>query len=150
MGNTDVYAQELFQQQELIGYMKNMLLNTRKSVFEHVVYDSPTIERPFAEQLEKHEGIKVYAKLPRWFRVPTPLGNYNPDWAVVIQGNEGEKLYFVVETKVSLFTPDLRTAETAKIRCGKEHFKTLAVGDVPAQYKVAVSLNDLFACTSQP
>ena len=150
LGNTDVYAQELFQQQELIGYMKNMLLNTRKSVFEHVVYDSPTIERPFAEQLEKHERIKVYAKLPRWFRIPTPLGSYNPDWAVVINGNEGEKLYFVVETKASLFTPDLRTAETAKIQCGEEHFKTLAVGDVPAQYKVAVSLNDLFACTSQP
>ena len=149
LGNTDVYAQELFEQQELIGYMKDMLLNTQKSVFEHVVYDSPTIERSFAEELEKHESVKVYAKLPRWFRVPTPLGNYNPDWAVVIQGEEGERLYFVVETKSSLFSPDLRSAETAKIQCGKAHFKALEVGDVRARYEVATNLGDLFAGIGQ-
>ena len=149
LGDTEVYAQELFQQQELIGYMKDMLLNTRKSVFEHVVYDSPTIERPFAEQLEKHDRVKVYAKLPRWFRVPTPLGTYNPDWAVVIQDESGESLYFVVETKSSLFSPDLRSSETAKIQCGKAHFKALEVGNKPARYEVSTNLSELFASTSQ-
>ena len=149
LGDTDIYAQELFQQRELIGYMKDMLLNTRKSVFEHVVYDSPTIERPFAEQLERHEGVRVYAKLPQWFRVPTPLGNYNPDWAVVIQGEHGEKLYFVVETKSSLFSPDLRSSETAKIQCGKAHFKALEVGNMPARYEVATNLSDLFTGAGQ-
>ena len=149
LGNTEVYAQELFQQQELIGYMKNMLLNTRKSVFEHVVYDSPTIERPFAEQLEKHDEVKFYAKLPRWFRVPTPLGTYNPDWAVVIQDESEERLYFVVETKSSLFSTDLRSSETAKIKCGKAHFKALEVGNNPARYEVFTNLSELFARTSQ-
>ena len=58
----------------------------------------------FAEQLEKNDAIKVYAKLPGWFKVPTPLGTYNPDWAVLVETEERERLYFVVETKGSLFT----------------------------------------------
>ena len=150
LGDKDVYAQELFQQQELIGYMKDMLFDTRKSVFEHVIYDSQTIERPFAEQLEKHEWVKVYAKLPRWFKVPTPLGSYNPDWAVVIQTEEGERLYFVVETKPSHFDPDLRSSETAKIQCGKAHFDALEGEDSPTRYEVATSLSELFANASRP
>ena len=150
LGDRDVYAQELFQQQELIGYMKDMLFDTRKSVFEHVVYDSSTIERPFAEQLEKHEWVKVYAKLPRWFKVPTPLGSYNPDWAVVVQTDEGERLYFVVETKPSQFDPDLRSSETAKIQCGKAHFDALEGEDSPTRYEVATSLSELFANANRP
>ena len=70
--------------EELTGYLKNMLEVTR-SVYEHVVYDSAGVERTFAEQLEKNEAVKVYAKLPGWFRVPTPLGPYNPDWAILVE-----------------------------------------------------------------
>ena len=80
LGDEYYYAQELFEQEELTGYLKNMLTDTQKSVFEHVVYDSDT-EASFAKELEKNEAVKVYAKLPGWFKVPTPLGSYNPDWA---------------------------------------------------------------------
>jgi hypothetical protein len=60
-----------------------MLLDAERSVYQHVIYDSDT-ERDFADQLSKNESIKVYAKLPGWFKVPTPLGSYNPDWAVLV------------------------------------------------------------------
>jgi len=110
-----------------------------------VVYDSTGVERTFAEQLEKNEAVKVYAKLPGWFKVPTPLGSYNPDWAVLIEKDGEERLYFVVETKSSLFTDDLRDKEGAKIECGKAHFKALAVGDNPAEFVQARNLDDVMA-----
>jgi len=144
IGDEHYYAQELFEQEELTGYLKNMLAAT-KSVHEHVVYDSATVEKTFAEQLEKNEAVKVYAKLPGWFTVFTPLGPYNPDWAVLIEMDGNERLYFVVETKSSLFTDDLRDKESAKIECGKAHFKALAVGESPADYVVARNIDDLLA-----
>ena len=142
LGDQHVYAQELFEKEELTGYLKNMLLDTQKSIYEHVVYDSTT-ERDFADGLEKNNAIKLYAKLPGWFKVPTPLGTYNPDWAVLVEEDGSQHLYFVVETKSSLFTDDLRDKESAKIECGKAHFKALAVGENPARYVVARSVGDL-------
>jgi type III restriction enzyme len=133
LGDKAFYAQTLFEQTELKGYLENMLRDTEKSVYAHVVYDSDT-ERAFADQLEKNTAIKVYAKLPGWFRVPTPLGTYNPDWAVLVATPDGDKLYFVVETKSSLLVDDLRRIEADKIKCGAAHFKALAVGENPAVY----------------
>jgi type III restriction enzyme len=121
------------------------MLNSDKSVYEQVVYDSAGVERTFAEQLEKNEAVKVYAKLPGWFKVPTPLGTYNPDWAVLVEKGGVERLYFVVETKSSLFTDDLRDKESAKIECGKAHFKALATGENPAQFVTARNIDDLMA-----
>ncbi len=126
--------EELFEAEELTGYLQNMLMNTGKSVYEHVVYDSEP-ERDFADQLEKNDAIKVYAKLPGWFKVPTPLGTYNPDWAVLVDRDGQERLYFVVETKSSLFAEDLRDHEGGKIQCGRAHFSALAVGENPAIYE---------------
>ena len=133
LGDEHFYAQELFETEELTGYLKNLVQDTTKSVYEHVVYDS-TVERDFAEALERNEAIKVYAKLPGWFKVPTPLGTYNPDWAVLVERDGQERLYFVVETKSSLFDDDLRDLESGKIKCGAAHFKALAVGENPAIY----------------
>jgi type III restriction enzyme len=144
LGDEYYYAQELFEQEELTGYLKNMLTST-KSVYEHVVCDSSTVERPFAEQLERNESVKVYAKLPGWFKVPTPLGTYNPDWAVLVEIDGAERLYFVVETKSSLFAEDLRDKESAKIKCGKAHFEALAVGESPATLIPARNIDDLMA-----
>ncbi|MDE2059400.1 MAG: DEAD/DEAH box helicase family protein [candidate division NC10 bacterium] len=144
IGDEYYYAQELFEQEELTGYLKNMLVAT-KSVYESVVYDSSGVERTFAEQLEKNEAVKVYAKLPGWFTVPTPLGTYNPDWAVLVEKDGAERLYFVVETKSSLFTDDLRDKESAKIECGKAHFKALAVGESPTAFIQARNIDDLMA-----
>ena len=145
LGEEDYYAQELFGQEELTGYFRN-LLDARKAVYEQVVYDSET-EAAFADQLEKNTAIKVYAKLPGWFTVPTPLGKYNPDWAVLVEKEGSERLYFVVETKAGLFADDLRFREQAKIECGKAHFKALAVGESPARYVVARSLEDVLSST---
>lgn len=144
LGDEYYYAQELFEEKELTGYVKNMLAETKKSVYDSVVYDAGT-EAAFADDLEKNEAVKVYAKLPGWFSVPTPLGSYNPDWAVLVEKDGAERLYLVVETKSSLFTDDLRDKESAKITCGKEHFKALAVKESPAQYIVATSVADVLS-----
>ena len=142
LGGASYYAQTLFENEELTGYLKNML-DTAKSVYEHVVYESD-VESHFADELEKNDAVKVYAKLPGWFVIPTPLGSYNPDWAVLIDSDEGERLYFVVETKSSLLAGDLRGVERAKIICGKAHFDALRVSEPPAQYKVARRLDDVW------
>lgn len=142
LGEHDVYAQELLGKETLTGYLKNMLEETRKSIYEHVVYDSLQ-ERDFADALEKNAAVKLYAKLPGWFKVPTPLGSYNPDWAVLIEEEDAQRLYFVVETKSSLFSDDLRNKEQAKIVCGHAHFQALACGENPAQYVVARTVDDI-------
>jgi type III restriction enzyme len=142
LGNEHYYAQKLFQTEELMGYLKQSLAAT-KSVFDRVVYDQG-IEKGFAEQLEQNEAVKVYAKLPAWFKVPTPLGTYNPDWAVLIEKEGAERLYFVVETKGSLFKDDLRSKEGAKIKCGQAHFKAIMADANPARYVVATALDDVF------
>jgi type III restriction enzyme len=141
LGDDEYYAQELFEQEELTGYLKN-LIEAKKSVYEDVVYESD-VEAAFTDQLEKNTDIKVYAKLPGWFKVPTPLGSYNPDWAVLVEKDGAERLYFVVETKSGLFSDDLRSKERAKIECGKAHFTALADGEAPAQYVVARSIDDV-------
>ena len=143
IGEGEYYAQELFQEKELTGYLKNML-DATKGVYEKVIYDSGT-EARFADDLEKNDAVKVYAKLPGWFRVPTPLGSYNPDWAVLVDTDAGERLYFVIETKGSTLFDDLHLSETAKIACGKAHFKALEDEDPPARYEVATSVSKLLA-----
>ena len=107
-----------------------------------MVYDSG-VEAEFAQQLEKNEAVKVYVKLPGWFKVPTPLGTYNPDWAVLVEMDGTERLYFVVETKSSLFIDDLRERENAKITCGEAHFQALESGDNPARFVKASTVEDL-------
>ncbi|MCE1181034.1 MAG: DEAD/DEAH box helicase family protein [Rhodocyclales bacterium] len=144
LGDEHYYAQEMFESEELSGYLQNLVLNTEKSVYEHVVYDS-AIERDFAESLEKNEAVKVYAKLPGWFKVPTPLGTYNPDWAVLVTLDGQERLYFVVETKGGLFEDDLRDRESGKIKCGAAHFAALMTERKTARYVVARNIDDLMA-----
>lgn len=124
IGDGSYYAQELFQENELYGYLSKNMLKSLKSPYDYVVYDSD-IEAEFASQLELNNEVKVYAKLPSWFKISTPLGSYNPDWAVLIEVDGQDKLYFVVETKGVLFTDMLRLDERAKIDCGREHFKAV-------------------------
>lgn len=126
ISDEDYYAQELFQEEELTGYLKNMV-EANKSVYDYIICDSDT-EFEFAEKLETSSDVKLYAKLPGWFKIDTPLGSYNPDWAVLIDKEDGmgEQLYFVVETKSSIFSDDLRASEQAKINCGIAHFEALS------------------------
>ena len=143
LGGEHYFAQELFRSEELIGYLKNTLA-AEKSVYDHVVYDSEN-EAAFAASLEQFTSVKVYAKLPRWFQVQTPLGPYSPDWAVLIEDDAGERLYLVVETKGSAFLDDLRNAERAKVECGKAHFEALHVGESSAHYRVVHTADELLA-----
>lgn len=138
IGDDQFYAQELFQQNELFGYLKDNMVKAEKSVFDHVVYDSD-IELEFASAFERNEDIKLYAKLPGWFKIDTPLGGYNPDWAVLIEKDGKEKLYFVVETKSTLFSVERRPEENAKIKCGYAHFE--ALGD-DVKFTVSNSMDE--------
>lgn len=134
IGDNEYYSQEIFEEEELFGYLKtemnnqgNMIEST-KSPYNNIVYDSD-IERDFAQNLESNKNVLVYTKLPNWFKIPTPLGNYNPDWAVLIKPDlykDEEKLYFVVETKGSTFEGDRRETENLKIKCGRKHFKAIS------------------------
>lgn len=109
-------------------------------VYDGVVVDSETIERPFAEALERDERIKLYVKLPAWFQVPTPIGAYNPDWAIVFSAEEeSNHLYLVRETKGSTHLPDLRPDEARKIKCGRKHFRD-ALG---VDYRVVMDVGQL-------
>ena len=142
LGDDHYYSQGLFEKKELTGYLKNMLTEIKKCVYEQVVYDSGT-EATFADGMEKNEAVKLYAKLPGWFTVRTPLGPYNPDWAVLVEQDGAERLYLVVETKSSLFAEDLRYTEGAKIACGRKHFGALEVREAPSRYVVARSVEDI-------
>ena len=135
------YAQELLEQGELTGYLRSMLVS-EKSIYDNVIFESDT-EEHFARSLEKNTDVKLYAKLPAWFTVTTPLGQYNPDWAVLVESDKSEKLYFVVETKGSSKLEDLRLKEYAKIQCGKAHFAALEARENPAQYIVASGMEEL-------
>lgn len=83
--------------------------------------------------MEANEAVKVYAKPPAWFKIPTPLGTYNPDWAVLVEQDSEKKLYYVVETKSRGWWDDLRHQEGAKIKCGEKHFKAIEAETDPAK-----------------
>ena len=120
------YAQELFVKEELTGYL-NKMIKSKKSPYNYVKWDS-TIEADFAEQLELSEAVRVYAKLPSWFKVPTPLGAYNPDWAVLIKNDDHERLYFVAETKGTSSHDQLRAHRTRQSELRKEAFRSIGSG----------------------
>lgn len=124
IGDEYYYAQQLFADEEVKGYLGENLIESQKSIYNYVKYDS-NVEAGFATTFELSDDVKVYAKLPDWFKIDTPLGSYNPDWAVFVEMDGQAKLYFVVETKGSLFTDALRPTEQAKIECGREHFKAM-------------------------
>ncbi|MEX2492352.1 MAG: DEAD/DEAH box helicase family protein [Nitrospirales bacterium] len=112
----------LFKNEELINYLTALKVNN--SLYEYVVYDSE-VEREFAKRLDEREDIKLFVKLPGWFKVDTPVGEYNPDWAIV--KHDAQTLYFVKETKGTKDFLKLRTTEADKVRCGQRHFETLGV-----------------------
>ena len=142
IGGSEYYCQELFESEELTGYLASNMMKSGKGIYDYVVYDSE-VERRFADGLEQNRDVKVYAKLPGWFKIGTPLGSYNPDWAVVVEKNGEQKLYFVLETKGSIEMDDLRPKESEKIHCGKKHFEALGEGmEHAAKYKLVNKLSN--------
>jgi len=119
------YAQEIFDVEEFIGNLDKNVVPVQNSVYDHIQYDSSTVEKPFALALDQDPRVKMFFKLPRQFKIDTPLGMYNPDWAVYMESDGDNKLYFIFETKGSSFEFDLRSPERLKFNCGKAHFEAL-------------------------
>lgn len=129
------YEMSLFREDEhKLMFSKNRIVPTKKSVYDYIIYDSG-VEKNFAEKLENFRDIKYFVKLPSWFKVPTPIGNYNPDWAILKEN--GKIVYMVRETKSTRDKLKLRTQETDKIECGSRHFISIGV-----DYDVATSVDD--------
>lgn len=124
----EYYVQEIFDTAELIANLDRNAVKVEHSVYDYVIYDSPTVEKPMAEALDNDPDVKMYFKIPSRFKIETPIGTYNPDWAVYLTKNGEEKLYFVLETKGTTNFIHLQPSEQMKIHCGKEHFKTLDSG----------------------
>ena len=145
LGESDVWGQELFEAGEISRYMKNLIhSDSGRAIYDYVEWQSDP-ERQFIEDLEKNDDVIVYAKLPAWFKVPTPLGPYQPDWAVLLKTPDGERLYLVVETKSTAFLSGLRDMERDKIRCGEKHFEAIAQGPSPAEYHRGTTLAEVLA-----
>ncbi|NJC27034.1 restriction endonuclease [Neolewinella antarctica] len=127
IGENYYWQQELFKDEELGGFLESNLTESTKSPYEYVIYDSK-VEQDLVRDMEISQDVKLYAKLPSWFKIDTPLGSYNPDWAVLLERDGEEKLYFVVESKGSVSELDLRDREKFKIECGRRHFAAVGAG----------------------
>ncbi len=121
----------------IVRYLNNLyeVQNSGKCLFDVVEYDSE-VEKRFARDLDNNENVRLFVKLPSWFKIDTPIGPYNPDWAFIADSDE--KLYFVCETKGTLDSRERRTKENQKIDCGESHFKAIGV-----DYAVATKLSEV-------
>ena len=137
IGENEFFSQELFQNEELFGYLGKYINDSKKSPYDYVVCDS-VVETALSKEFEQCNNISVYAKLPGWFKIDTPLGTYNPDWVVAWNRDGDEKIYFVVESKGSTSELDLRPSELAKYKCGQSHFTELGT-----ELKLAEKLSDI-------
>jgi type III restriction enzyme len=132
-GSEAEWEMVLFKNEELVNVLT--ALQVKKSIYDYIVYDSE-VEREFAQKLDQRDDIRLFVKLPDWFKVETPVGTYNPDWAIV--KHHDETVYLVRETKGTKDFLKLRTAEADKVRCGQRHFEALGV-----PFAVVTSANDV-------
>lgn len=145
----DTYDVDIFTKNQLIAESQKMPLREDGKVLQKHIYDflmsDSKGEQEFAKQLELSEEIVVYAKLPTGFSIPTPVGSYNPDWAIAFEKNKVKHLFFVAETKGSLSEMQLRPIEQIKIRCAEKHFKALSDANMKyhVTYKKVATYADL-------
>jgi type III restriction enzyme len=124
LAGQEYYIQQIFDNEELIANLERNAVAVNHSVYNHIIYDS-NVESEFATDLDKDSDVKLFIKLPSKFKVDTPIGTYNPDWAVLLEKNNSQKLYFVLETKGTTNLFDITPNEKLKIRCGERHFEAL-------------------------
>lgn len=124
LADEEYYVQEIFDSSELIANLDKNAVPVEHSIYDHVIYDSG-IESRFAVSLDADPEVKMFFKIPRRFKIETPIGSYSPDWAVYLEKNGEQKLYFVLETKGTDNLFSLRPEESLKIHCGAQHFKAL-------------------------
>lgn len=136
------YDKTVFTENTLRGKLGENAMASKKSLYDLVVVDSK-VEMRLAEALESKDMVEVYTKLPRGFYINTPMGHYNPDWAVVFKEDSGVKhIYFIAETKGSIIEAELRDVEKAKIACAQKHFQSIGASDV--KYDVVDSWDTLY------
>ena len=123
------YDTNIFTEPTLKGNLGTNVVKTNKHLYDHVLYDSAT-EKAFAQELDTNNDVAVYVKLPNGFYISTPVGKYNPDWAIAFYEGSVKHIYFVAETKGSMSSLQFREIEKAKIHCAKEHFKAISNGNV--------------------
>lgn len=123
------YGIDVFTEPTIKGRLDVNAMKVKKHLYDHIVYDS-TNERTFAAELDTNSDVAVYVKLPDGFYISTPVGRYNPDWAIAFYEGHVKHIYFVAETKGSLDSMQLRLIEESKIHCAREHFKAISSGNV--------------------
>jgi len=133
------YSDDIFTINNFSGSLKENILKVKKHIYDYVKTDSK-IERTFAEELETG-NILVYAKLPSGFKIPTPVGNYNPDWAIVFDKKDVKYIYFIAETKGSMDSMQLKMMEDLKIKYARKHFEVLKEDNI--KYDVVNSYEEL-------
>lgn len=136
----DKYNNEIFIEANLKGQLDKSAIPSAKGIFDFTIYDSD-IEKEFSEDLDSNSEVEVYVKLPSSFYISTPMGKYNPDWAIAIKDKDIKHIYFVAETKGSKMASNRRNIENAKIECAREHFKKIS-GD-KVKYGVVTTYKDL-------
>ncbi|MGB4092055.1 MAG: DEAD/DEAH box helicase family protein [Ruminococcus flavefaciens] len=125
----DHYGTEVFTEPTIKGKLNVNAMKAQKHLYDHIVYDS-TNEHDFATELDTNKAVAVYVKLPNGFYISTPVGKYNPDWAIAFYEGEVKHIYFIAETKGSMSSMQLRDIEKGKIHCAKEHFKAISSDSV--------------------
>jgi type III restriction enzyme len=123
------YDTDVFTDPTIKGKLGVNAMKAQKHLYDHIVYDS-TNERDFATELDTNTDVAVYVKLPDGFYISTPVGHYNPDWAIAFYEGTVKHIYFVAETKGSMSSMQLRLIEESKIHCAREHFKAISNGSV--------------------
>ena len=123
------YGMDVFTDPTIKGKLGVNAMKAKKHLYDHIVYDSSN-ERNFATDLDTDTDVAVYVKLPDGFYISTPVGHYNPDWAIAFYEGKVKHIYFVAETKGSMNSMQLRLIEESKIHCAREHFKAISNGNV--------------------
>jgi len=124
---TAAFDTDIFTEPDLKkGCLGVNAMEAKRHLYDYVIYDS-TNERDFASALEAHsQEVQVYVKLPRGFYISTPVGKYNPDWAIAFYEGVVKHIYFVAETKGDMSSMELRKSEEAKAHCAREHFRAIS------------------------
>lgn len=141
----DKFDNEIFTINNVDGRIGDNAFEVKKHIYDFLITDSKNEEK-FAKDLENGE-VTVYAKLPNGFKIPTPVGNYNPDWAIVLDNKDFKYVYFIAETKGSMSTTELRGVEKAKIECARKHFQAICKDNV--KYDVVDSYQSLIDILTQ-
>lgn len=125
----EVYDTDIFTEPTLKPITNNNVIPSEKGLYNYVIYDSDN-EKKFAQDLDSGREVSVYVKLPKGFYINTPVGHYNPDWAIAFNEGTVKHIYFVAETKGSMSSMQLKKIEESKIACAREHFNAISSDEV--------------------